>query len=372
MSILLACNSFKESISSLSINRNLAGILRQSMKDSDVTVFPVSDGGDGFLEVVSHHKNLEPFQINSQTISGENAAIPFLYDAESATVYIESAHVLGLSLIPAGARHPSKYDSSYLAKFIDEILFEHSKKGIKVKEIVIGIGGTATIDLGLGFFKYYQQTDDNWLNYSNLGLNTSSKSMPRYIEVPKVTLIQDVKVPILGAEGMIRLFGEQKGLTESEMGNWEHEIITAAAQLNYILADNSEVELLGAGGGISVGISKVFPTSIVYSSDFLRNSLKIIKFIESHDIIITGEGKFDNTTFTDKASGIIVEEALMRDKKIIIVCGSADVAAREYADRNKIKIIQLMSEIEKDVEFSIKNPILNLQKNAGDLISHLK
>lgn len=370
--ILLACNAFKESCSSFELNHALAEIIEEVMPGNESTVFPVSDGGDGFLETIAYHKSFEITYLQGRDISGQDREIPYIFDPGSDTLYLESAAVIGLALIPTGARHPANYNSSVLAKFIHLVLEYLENKQSPVSTICIGIGGTATIDAGSGFYNYFKMTDDKLFNLSGLRYSGSSGNGDSHSRLPKIILVLDVDVPLSGEQGMIQIFGPQKGLSKEEIPGWEQHITELLKQWDLRSDEADDIKYLGAGGGIAVGIGKVFETECLSGEEFLLKELKLADAIKSHDIIITGEGKLDNSTFSKKAVSAILTKAAIEHKKIVVICGTAEESAGLYLQERNIPLVLLSDGTPGDIDYSIKNPILKLKRSSSELISHLK
>ncbi len=149
LNILIAPNSFKECASSVQI----VEILKANLVSENFNLFsfPISDGGDGFLEVCNHHFDLEILNFGVSTPFDETKIIvPVGYKKESQTIFIESAKVLGLNLIPRELRKPGKLSSKGMGDLINAIQSKVESGKLEVKKIIVGVGGSGTNDLGIG------------------------------------------------------------------------------------------------------------------------------------------------------------------------------------------------------------------------------
>ena len=148
--ILISPNSFKECADSVIIAELIRDELK-ILKNVDLITKPVSDGGDGFLNVCKFYVGGEVRYYNIVTAYDESTfECPVLYSENRKEIYIESALVLGLMVVPITFRNPLKLTSKGLGKLLVEINNDVKRGRIKVENVFIGIGGTATIDMGMG------------------------------------------------------------------------------------------------------------------------------------------------------------------------------------------------------------------------------
>jgi glycerate kinase len=213
--ILISPNSFKECADSVTI----AELIRDELKilmNADLIIKPVSDGGDGFLNVCKFYfgGEIRKYLISSAYDSSKFEC-PTLYCEKRKEVYIESAEVLGLKVVPQFYRNPLKLTSKGLGELLLKIETDVQNQKINIEKVFIGIGGTATIDMGMGMM-------------AELGLNLLDSDGNRFSVIPnyfhlakqinfnpvkfsfELVPIVDVTSPLLGPTGGIRTFGPQK------------------------------------------------------------------------------------------------------------------------------------------------------------------
>jgi len=149
--ILIAPNSFKECASSVEIARLIRDGLEKYIPNSQLIVKPISDGGDGFLEVCQFYfgGNIIHYKI-STPYDDLSFDCPVLYNPDNKKLYIESAEVLGLKIIPQKYRKPMYLSSKGMGELLLQINDNIDDHKIDCREIIIGIGGTGTVDMGLG------------------------------------------------------------------------------------------------------------------------------------------------------------------------------------------------------------------------------
>lgn len=371
MNILIAPNSFKECSSSVEISDLICENLKSMTKYNYIKA-PISDGGDGFTEVCDYYFKGKRLTYNISSPYGDsNFDCSVTYSEETKTVYIESANVLGLKIIPKEFRNPLILSSKGLGEIIKHLV----EKSFPIKEVVIGIGGTGTIDMGLGAcsvhgFKLF----DNEKNKMEVKPENYSKA--KSVEWNEVTLpfgikcIVDVDNPLLGKNGAIRVFGGQKGADETVIQILKNGFGNILNLLkNKGLCDSSEF-LSGAGGGIPAGFGLFFNSTNISAKDFILIGLGLKSKIEAADLIITGEGSFDLQSLMGKGAGIILNEAAKLEKDIFLVCGKIEEKLKSSLSKNT-KYFELQSYFTDETE-SIKNYKSGIKKACLEITELLK
>lgn len=341
MKILIAPNSFKECAGSVEI----AEILRSELlrkKVYDVVMCPVSDGGDDFLDVYAYNFPVSKLNFTSLTCYDNNKlTFPSAFDPVSRQYVLESAKAIGLKIIPEEYRNPLKLNSENLGHILAEIERTGSSSGI-----LIGLGGSGTTDLGLGLavsfgLKLLNENGDELKVLPENYIKTKKIVLPRRSQL-QIEAVLDVKVPLTGSGGCVHIFGGQKGASDEDGKIIDAgfaniiDILKRDYNLDYTSSD------LGAAGGLSVGLSLISDFKITFARSFLNNRLGLDKKIQDSDVIITAEGKFDEQSLLNKASGLIVNDSLERHKKIIIITGECTVKFSNNKAPIVIELVKLM------------------------------
>ena len=360
--ILLAPNSFKECADSVKVVDLLAKYL--SKCNVDLLKYPISDGGDGFLNSLIFNFDLKELTYSISTPYDDSKFnCPVLYDELNKKIFVESAKVLGLQIIPEEKRHPLYLSSKGLGELLKQINGSINTGKLDVNNLIIGIGGTGINDLGIGICKVFglKLTDKYGKNLDILPVNYSKVediiwSKPKLNF--KIECIVDVFNPLLGEKGATKLFAKQKGATEEEV-----ELLEAGfTNICNILNNNKLYDLMnsnyGAGGGLAAGLSIFFNAKIKSAFDSLINNKKLIKKMEQADIIVTGEGKFDKTSLIGKGASAVLNLTKKMNKKIILCCGQVEENIEKELSEN-IQVIKMnkysdssnyRSNFEKEVE----------------------
>lgn len=374
MRILLATNSFKHSLSSLEV----ANILEKSLSKinkSKIIKLPLSDGGDGFLDFINFYKKSEIVQkIFQSEFAGSNITIPVLIDKNNQQVYIESAEVIGLKKLPKNFKKPLSINSYPLGNLLKEISLSEDELLVSTNEIIIGIGGTATIDFGLGSL---EALGFKFLNASNIEIkpipeNFSIINKIFYKDisfVKKLYFVVDVNTKLLGENNAIKIYGPQKGATKYELDLIEKGILNIIKILKSYEFSINEFELNGAGGGIAAGLNLFTDSEIIYSKDYLKS--KVLKSYSNQyfDYIITSEGKFDYQSFEGKITGEIIKLFHNKTKKIYVLCGIYD-RNLDFNLPENVEIIELRKFF-NSIEDSILKSELGLQIASDEIIKQI-
>jgi glycerate 2-kinase len=350
--ILIAPNSFKESASSVEVTHLFQKYLNSTVYE--IISKPISDGGDGFLSVCSDNYDLEliDFTIPSPYMPKRNSNVSVGYSFKLKTIFIESAEVLGLKKIPNKKRHPLILNSSGLGELLNKIKLRFNKKSLN--KIVIGIGGTGTIDMGIGALsslglKLIDKYGKGLAPIPKNFINTVKIEYPVDIFPYDIDMIIDVNNPLLGENGGIQIFGGQKGASENDINIIEDGMENILKILKKDKMIKDKFFLSGSGGGIPAGLSLFLKTKSKSSKDFILNDLNLIEY-RNINYLITGEGKFDSQSFYNKGTGILLNQ-FKNIEKIFLCCGIID---KSYNFPSNVYPIQFV-DFFKNYEESLTN-----------------
>lgn len=356
--ILISPNSFKECADSTTIAELMKHYL-SDIRDADLLVKPISDGGDGFLNVCKFYFNgeIRKYRIR-KAYDDSSFECPVLYCHGRREIYIESAEVLGLKVVPKHFRNPLKLSSKGLGELLLKISDEIEQKKISVNKVFIGIGGTSTIDMGMGMMSELGLTlyDSSNISLNVIPENYLSVSKLEYtpIKLPfEIIPIVDVDNLLMGNDSGIMIYGKQKGADEMMISL----LIKGFNHLLNLLKNNNLVyitqSLSGAGGGIPAAIQLFYNSSVIKSKDFLVSNLGFAYHLNKVDYLITGEGAYDIQTGFGKGAGILIKLFYSNIEKIFLVCGGISKESREELPE-KIYPVELQSFFENPAE-SIAN-----------------
>ncbi len=372
--LLIAPNSFKEVADSDKV-ADLFNKYLDNNSSLSVYTLPISDGGDGFLNVCKSAFNLELRKYKITTPYDESAfECEVGYDKKRKRIYIESARILGLRIIPKEKRNPLILSSKGLGDLFLNIVDDISLNKINVEEVIIGVGGTGTNDLGLGvcsrfgleLFDIFGKKDRIIPEYF-YRIKDITWDDPR---IPfKVVVVIDVNNPLVGTKGAARTFGPQKGADRGEVEVMELGFTKLVNILKNKWLEHSFDDLSGAGGGLAAGLHIFFNASYIKADEFIRKQLKLEKNIKDIDIILTGEGNFDEQSLNGKGPGIVLKLAREYKKEIILCCGKIEKKVRVKLENN-VKVIELISFFDSEAD-SIGNFEKGIELASREIISLL-
>lgn len=327
--VLICPDKFKGTLSA----RAAAGAIAKgwwSIRPQDeVECIPMSDGGDGFGEILSALMGAEERLVSTVDAANRPREARWWWQAENRTAVIESAEVIGLALLPAGRFHPFDLDSRGLAPML------RAAWAAGAAEVIVGIGGSATNDGGFGlarglgwmFLREDGQPIERWIRLDQLSSWQPAGDLPAAVGL---TVAVDVENPLLGLQGCTRIYGPQKGIRGEEAPVAEACLEKLARMARDALGTDVARELgAGAAGGLGFGF-RVFTGARIESGFglFSRHS-GLVRKIEEADLVLTGEGMLDRQTWMGKGTGQLARMCRELGKRCVGFGGSIEGATLE-------------------------------------------
>jgi len=338
MRVLICPDSFKESITSSDLCKAIKKGIEQTSKNHKIVSQPISDGGDGLLEILSTTLNVRLYEtIVTGPIGNRVSAKYGIGEVNGAIIgIVESAEGNGLHLVPLAHRNPMTTTSQGVGELLMKVL-EH-----KPEKIIIGLGGSATNDGGLGMLQGLGFSCKNGKGDA-VGQGNEHLSELESIGIPlnhpilstSLDIASDVTNPLLGPNGATYVFSRQKGATVSQLElmemNMAHYAMIAQKTLG---KDISSIPGSGAAGGLGAAFFGFTNSAIRSGFEIVAEWVGLEEKIASADIIITGEGKIDLQTIQGKAPSGVASLARKYNKRILAVCGilENDKTIDEYFD----------------------------------------
>lgn len=364
MKIVIAPDSFKESLTAEQVAKAIKRGFQESLADVDCLLCPVGDGGEGTVDAIRHSINLEEKWIKVTGPFGQKE--PMRYFQKGELALFEVADLVGLEKIPLEKRNPLKIQTCGIGELIRHLTSQ------EIKEIYIGVGGTASNDGGLGIaaglgYQFYDR-DGNVLPACGQSLlKLASVSIENRYEIPEdvqIRILADVVSPLCGHQGATYTFGKQKGLDPTMFA-----VLDQAIQDFYekISPATLEIKGAGAGGGIAAGLC-AFAANIVSGIDTCLNLINFDKKVSDADLLIVGEGRLDCQSFAGKAP-IGVAKRTPVGVPVIAICGSLAEDLPPLPFENIQAAFSILEKSEP-LEDSLKNASLYLEHTAAN-IGHL-
>lgn len=325
MKIVLAPDSFKESLSALQVAESIERGFKQVLPNADYVKVPMADGGEGTVQSLV---DATGGRIIKKTVTGplgEAAEAFFGILGNEKTAVIEMAAASGLHLVPATKRNPLLTTTRGTGELIAAAL-EYN-----VNHIIIGIGGSATNDGGAGMARALgarflnsdgQEITEGGGALSDLAAIDLSSLDSRLAHV-KIEVACDVDNPLIGPKGASAIFGPQKGATP-EIVNQLDENLAHYAEIieKYLGVKIADVPGAGAAGGLGGGLLAFMQAELSRGIDIVMEAAKLSDIIAGADLVITGEGKIDGQTIFGKTPIGVAKTAKKHGVPVIGIAGN--------------------------------------------------
>lgn len=326
MNILIAPDSFKESLAAIDVCRAIQSGFSQVFPDANYTLLPMADGGEGTSDVLSYALggDWQAVTVHDPLMRPITARYLLL---DNDTAVIEIAEACGLHLLTVEERNPLISSSVGVGELINDAL----NKG--ATRIIIGLGGSATNDAGSGMLaalgmRFYD-VEDKTLTQGGGGLNKlqridSSTFNPNLLS----TIFEvacDVTNPLCGALGASAIFAPQKGATIEHVTQLDtslHHFANICHEHGY--ANNKDIAGAGAAGGLGFALMTFCGAQLKSGFETVAQTINLSQHIANADLVITGEGRLDAQTAMGKVAGGVSQLARDHDKPVIAICGSVD------------------------------------------------
>ena len=372
MKILIAPDSFKESLEALDVCHAIQAGFGQVFPDADYKLLPMADGGEGTSAVLSYvlGGRWKDVIVNDPLMRPISAKYLLLPDA---TAVIEIAQACGLHLLTIAERNPVIASSYGVGELIKDALDEG------VKRIIIGLGGSATNDAGLGMLMAlgmtFYDSDNNTLDQGGGSLvNLQRLDATHFHDGVLETVFEvacDVTNPLCGMLGASAIFGPQKGASSQQVNDLDQALSHFAAiceQQGY--QNYQKVAGAGAAGGLGYALMSFCQAELKSGFDTVAEVTNLSQHIADADLVITGEGKLDAQTAMGKVAGGISQIAKTSNTPVIAICGSVDNL--ETAQTSQFNVIMPSIQKVDSIDNILKNAYDNIEKTAVNIAAAMR
>ncbi|NAZ45511.1 glycerate kinase [Vibrio toranzoniae] len=334
MKIVIAPDSFKESLSAVSVAACIEKGFREIFPDADYVTLPLADGGEGTVDVLLQglagqkrtHQVQGPL---GEQINAEWAMLEASDSNPNKTALIEIAAASGLDLLTPDQRDPLLASSFGTGQLILEAIEEGAQT------IIIGLGGSATNDGGAGIV---QALGGRLLDNKGHELNRGGAALSKLASIDltgldtrcadvELIVACDVDNPLCGDTGASYIFGPQKGATPEQVLLLDKAIANFAqiAESQGCVGGDDPVHKragYGAAGGAPMGLGLLFDMQMKPGIEMVLDVLQADEVLKGADLVITGEGQMDNQTLQGKTPYGIAKRASLQGIPTIGVAGS--------------------------------------------------
>ena len=332
MKIVVAPDKFKGSLTGLEFCIAVEEGIKDVLPNSDIVKTPLADGGDGTIEILDFHLTGEYIKVSVNDPLFRPIKASYFYIPSIQTAFIEMAEASGMKLLNTrdqNCMNTSTYGTG-------ELILDAIQKG--ATNIVIGIGGSATNDCGIGMatalgFKFLDKSNNE---LKPIGRNLIKIESIDHSEVSKelknvqFKVACDVTNPLYGENGAAYVYASQKGASAQEVELLDQGLrnIAKIIQDKFEL-DVQKIEGGGAAGGMGAGTRTFLNATLTSGIDLIKEMIDYDTLVKDADWIITGEGKLDHQTLSGKTIKGVIDSAKQNKTKVAAFCGASELNDKE-------------------------------------------
>ncbi|HKQ11280.1 MAG TPA: glycerate kinase [Rhizomicrobium sp.] len=367
MNILVACDSFKDALPADAVCRAIAQGLEKGLKKSHpgatITQMPLSDGGEGLLDVLRGPLGLEWIEKAVADPLGRNIQGRYGLSADRQTCVVEMAEASGLQRLTLAERDPLLTSTLGTGQLLDDA----KRRG--AKRAILAIGGSATNDAGIGAAAAlgwgFLDAGGNIVPPDGGHLGAIVKLVPAPQPFESMEVLCDVTNPLFGLNGAAWIYGRQKGGSDAILAKLDDGLKHLAALVKAQLGrDVADLPGAGAAGGLGYG-------AVAFLGAQLRRGIEIVLDMtgfdaaaRNADLIITGEGHLDGQS----AQGKLIQGLCGRSDgtPVIALCGKLS-ATPDQIKTIGLKAAHCINREERPLAEMLANTAANLERAASEL-----
>ncbi|WP_336658693.1 glycerate kinase [Leucobacter sp. USHLN153] len=340
MRIVIAPDKFRDSLDAPAVGAALEAGIRTVDPDVDLTVVPMADGGEGTIDAAIS----SGFARHSATVTGPlGEPIEAVFALQGSEAVIELASASGLALVPRAQRDALRATSRGTGELILAAL------DLGARFFTLAIGGSASTDGGSGMLTALGArllgADGEELPAGGGSLGRLERvdlsALDERLSGARFTLASDVNSPLLGPHGAAATFGPQKGASAAEVAQLElgltryvHRLVSAVQDRGCptLPTDPAEKPGAGAAGGVGFAAIAVLGAEQRPGVDVLCELTRLRAHLAGADLVVTGEGSFDEQSLAGKTPIGVARAANTLDIPTVVVCGRNELSEREWRE----------------------------------------
>ncbi|WP_430602316.1 glycerate 2-kinase [Enterococcus sp. DIV0724b] len=343
MKILTAIDSMKGSLSSIEANQIIADIFTK--EGHQVQQVAIADGGEGTVDAVVKNNNGQKIAAHVQALDGKKIIAHFGWFETEKLAVIESAAASGIQFLNGTVMTHPKNTSSYGTGQLILAAIDHG-----AQTIIIGLGGTGTVDGGIGLLnalgiefydKNQQKLSAKGSNLANIHSFSKKRLDPRIAKI-NFQIAADVKSPLTGATGAVKMFGQQKGISQSELTDYE---LAMKYYQRLLIKEEQSVPGDGAAGGLGFAIRTFLHGTSRSGLEFISEQTDLENLIQQVDLVVTGEGKMDKQSLQGKVPVGIGRIAKKYGVPVIAFAGTFSGDEAQFQEEGISVIIPIIDQI---------------------------
>lgn len=325
MKVVVAIDSFKGSLSSFEVGTAVKNGILKVYNDANVVVLPIADGGEGTVDALTKSLNGKLKTVTVTNPLGDKISATYGIINEN-TAVIEMSSAGGITLIPKENLNPLKATTYGVGEMIKDAVTNG------ITNFIIGIGGSATNDGGVGMlqalgFKFLD-SNGNSIPFGAGGLKNlttidDSEVIPQ-LKNCTFNVACDVKNPLCGERGCSRVFSPQKGAKPNDIDIMDGYLLNYANLTKKLYPNsNKDLEGSGAAGGLGFALSSYLNAKLTSGINLILDTINFESIIKGADVVVTGEGRMDKQSAMGKTPFGIATRAKKFNIPVIAFVGSA-------------------------------------------------
>ena len=334
--IAIAVAPYKDCLGSLQVARSLGrGIERVFGNRAEISTLPVADGGDGTIDALRQIEGSVTITLPATDPLGRVITAPYLWFPDKKRAIIEMALISGLALLGEGERDPLITSTFGTGELIRDALERGAER------VLLGAGGSATNDAGAGAVAalglIFRDREGN--EFVPVGGTLSQVAeicdmrLKSLIAGRDISIMADVTNPLLGPNGCAAIYAPQKGAASETVLRLEREMeLFARTATRFTGREVAHIPGSGAAGGLAAGLVWFCNASVTEGFRAIARETSLDRMLSDCDIVVTGEGSMDSSTFHGKAPYNVALLAKEYGKKVIAVNGVTSTSSPLAAD----------------------------------------
>jgi len=374
MKIVIAMDSFKESLTSSEVASAVEEGFKTVYPNATYIKIPVADGGEGTVQTLIDATQGKIIQTNVKNPLGENINSSYGILGDNKTAVIEMASACGLDLLKEDEKSPLECSTFGFGQLILNAL----DKGIT--SFILGLGGSATNDAGIGML---QALGVKFLNEEKKEIGFGAKYIKhiKHIDTSKLdTRLKKIKFKVAcdvsnilcGRQGATYIFGPQKGLLDTQLDELDTHIKNFAHLCEETFERKTQIiKGCGAAGGLGFGLITFLNASLLSGIDIVLNRVNLDKALEGANLLITGEGKMDSQTINGKVPIGVARRAKKKNIKVIAICGALESGYEVLYEHGISAVFDTVPNVDS-LDNILKNASFNITSSSQNIARVLK
>ncbi len=367
LNVLIIPDKFKGTLAAAAAAEAIARGWLQVRPGDTLTLLPMTDGGDGFGEVMGRLAGAEVQEVQSVDAAHRPCRSRWWLDPLEKTAIIDSSAVIGLAMLPQNQFHPFELDTFGLGGII-----KAAARG-GAAHCLVGVGGSATNDagfglaraLGWGFLDDNGKTIERWTDLTRLS-NLAAPANMRFFETCRVAV--DVQNPLLGPQGATRVYGPQKGLRPRDFELAERCLERVSERVRRQFGSGfDQAPGAGAAGGLGFGFLSFVGASLEPGFDLFASRAKLEARLQAADLVITGEGAIDCSTLMGKGVGRVGRRCRELRLPCVALAGRVDAEIKQEGMFTEVGALSQVTSLDR----ATAEPAVWLERLASEMASRL-